>query len=140
MATGGDSLDSVQKNLCNICTDGDLSVNTDYFCVFCEQYLCLGCKQYHSRVKATKSHQVLGTDEIPTLSSLTLGSEAMESPTCSEHGRRFEHFCVNHMTIICQTCKLIEHKKCTNIIELKKAACDVYSEGHHSNIHKSMEA
>ena len=140
MATGGDSVDSGRKNICNICEKGDLSVTAEYVCVSCEQYLCLGCKQYHSRVKATKSHQVLGTDEIPSLSSLTLASEAMETPMCTEHGRQFEHFCVNHMTIVCQTCKLIEHKACTNIIELKKAACDVYSEGHHRYILKSMEA
>ena len=140
METGGDSVDSGRKKICNICEKGDLSVTAEYFCVSCEQYLCMGCKQYHSRVKATKSHQVLGTDEIPSLSSLTLGSEAMETPMCTEHGRQFEHFCVNHMTIVCQTCKLIEHKACTNIIELKKAACDVYSGGHHRDIHKSIEA
>ena len=140
MATGGDSVDSGRNNICNICEKGDLSVTADYFCVSCEQYLCGECKLYHSRVNATKSHQVLGTDEIPTLSSLTLGSEAMETPACSEHGRRFEHFCVNHMTIVCQTCKLIEHKACTNIIELTKAACVVYSEEHNRDILRSMEA
>ena len=139
MATGGDSIDSGRKNICNICEKGDLSITADYLCASCEQYLCGECKLYHSRVNATKSHHVIGTDEIPTLSSLTLGSEAIETPICTEHGRRFEHFCVNHMTIVCQTCKLIEHKACTNIIELKKAACDVYSEGHHTDIHKSME-
>ena len=140
MATGGDSVDSGLKNICNICEKGDLSVTAEYFCVSCEQFLCLGCKLYHSRVNATKSHQVLGTDEIPSLSSLTLGSEAMETPICTEHGRRFEHFCVNHMTIVCLTCKLIEHKACKNIIELTKAACDIYSEGHSRDILKSMEA
>ena len=66
MATGGDSVDSGRKNICNICEEGDVSVTAEYFCVSCEQYLCLGCKQYHSRVKATKSHQVIGTDEIPS--------------------------------------------------------------------------
>ena len=140
MATGGDSIDSGRKNICNICEKGDLIVTADYLCASCEQYLCGECKLYHSRVNATKSHQVLGTDEIPTLSSLTLGSEAMETPICTEHGRRFEHFCVNHLTSVCQTCKLIEHKACTSIIELTKAACDVYSEGHSRDILKSMEA
>ena len=140
MATGGDATDSGLKNICNICEKGDLSVTAEYFFVSCEQYLCGECKLYHSRVNATKSHQVLRTDEIPSLSSLTLGLEAMETPICTEHGRQFEHFCVNHMAIVCQACKLIEHKACTNIIELTKAACDVYSEEHHRDILKSMEA
>ena len=139
MATGGKSVDSGRKIVCNICEKGDLSVTADYFCVSCEQYLCLGCKQYHSRVKATESHQVLGTNEIQTLSSLTLGSEAMETPICAEHERKFEYFCVKHMTILCQTCKLIQHKTCTNITELQKAANDVFSEGHSKNILKGMD-
>ena len=43
------------------------------------------------------------------------------------------------MTIVCHTCILIEHKACSNIKELTKAACDVYSEGHSWDIYKSME-
>ena len=139
MAEGGDVVDSGQKYVCNICEQADLSVPAKHFCVSCEQYLCGECKIHHSRVKATKSHQVIGTDEIPTLTSLTLGSEAMETPVCTEHERPFEYFCVRHMAILCITCKLLGHKACGRVIELEKAACDVFSEGHSRNILKSME-
>ena len=139
MAEGGDVVDSGRKYVCNICEQADLNVQADHFCVSCEQYLCGECKLHHSRVKATKSHQVIGTDEIPTLASLTLGSEAMETPVCTEHERQFEYFCVPHMAILCITCKLIGHKACGKVIELDKAACDVFSEGHSRNILKSME-
>ena len=139
MATGGDLVDSGRKCVFNICEQAELNVQADHFCVSCEQYLCGDCKQHHSRVKATKSHHVIGTDEIPSLSSLTLGSEAMETPICSEHDRQFEYFCVGNMAILCMPCKLIGHKACTNIIELEKAACDVFSEGHSRDILKSMK-
>ena len=139
MAEGGDVVDSGRKYVCNICDQADLSVPADHFCVSCEQYLCGECKLHLSRVKATKSHQVIGTDEIPTLTSLTLGSEAMETPVCTEHERPFEYFCVPHMAILCITCKLLGHKVCGKVIELEKAACDVFSEGHSRNILKSME-
>ena len=139
MAEGGGEVDGGRKNICNICEEGGLSVGADQFCVSCEQYLCEECKLHHSRVKATKSHQVIGTDEIPTLTSLTLGSEAMETPVCTEHERHFEYFCVPHMAILCITCKLLGHKACGKVIELEKAACDVFSEGHSRNILRSME-
>ena len=139
MAEGGDVVDSGQKYVCNICEQADLSVPANHFCVSCEQYLCGECKIHHSRVKATRSHQVIGTDEIPTLTSLTLGSEAMETPVCTEHERPFEYFCVPHMAILCITCKLLGHKACGKVIELEKAACDVFSEGHSRNILKSMK-
>ena len=136
---GGLEVDQGRKNICNICEEGGLSVGADQFCVSCEQYLCQECKKYHSRVKATKSHQVIGTDEIPTLTSLTLGSEAMETPVCTEHERHFEYFCVPHMAILCITCKLLGHKACGKVIDLEKAACDVFSERHCRNILRSME-
>ena len=139
MAEGGGEVDGGRKNICNICEEGGLSVGADQFCVSCEQYLCEECKLHHSRVKATKSHQVIGTDEIPTLTSLTLGSEAMETPVCTDHERHFEYFCVPHMAILCITCKSLGHKACGKVIELKKAACDVFSEGHSRNILRSME-
>ena len=139
MATGGDSVDSGRKYICNICEQADLNVQADHFCVSCEQYLCGECKLHHSRVKATKLHQVVGTDEIPSLTSLTLGSEAMETPVCTEHERAFEYFCVGHMDVLCITCKLLGHKACGKVIELEKAACDVFSEGHSRNILKSIE-
>ena len=139
MATGGNSVDSGRKYSCNICEQADLNVQADHFCVSCEQYLCGECKLHHFRVKATKLHQVVGTDEIPSLTSLTLGSEAMETPVCTEHERPFEYFCVGHMAILCITCKLIGHKACGKVIELDKAACDVFSEGHSRNILKSMK-
>ena len=139
MATGGDSVDSGRKYSCNICEQADLNVQADHFCVSCQQYLCGECKLHHSRVKATKLHQVVGTDEIPSLTSLTLGSEAMETPVCTEHERPFEYFCVGHMDVLCITCKLIAHKACGKVIELEKAACDVFSEGHSRNILRSME-
>ena len=139
MAEGGGELDGERKKICNICEEGGLSVGADQFCVSCEQYLCEECKLHHSRVKATKSHQVIGTDEIPTLTSLTLGSEAMETPVCTEHERNFEYFCVPHMAILCITCKLLGHKACGKVIELGKAACDVFSEGHSRKILRSME-
>ena len=139
MAEGGGEVDGGRKNVCNICEEGGLSVGADQFCVSWEQYLCEECKLHHSRFKATKSHQVIGTDEIPTLTSLTLGSEAMETPVCTEHERHFEYFCVPHMAILCITCKLFGHKSCGKVIELEKAACDVFSEGHSRNILRSME-
>ena len=62
----------------------------------------------------------------------------METPICTEHERPFEYFCVGHMTLLCKTCKLIGHKACTNVIELVKAASDIFSVGHSRNILKSM--
>ena len=139
MAEGGGEVDGGRNIICNICEGGGLSVGADQFCVSCEQYLCEECKQYHSRVKATKSHQVIGIDEIPTLTSLTLGSEALETPTCKDHERPITYFCISHMTELCQTCRLMDHKTCANIIEFEKAVHDLFTKEHSKRLLKSLE-
>ena len=139
MAEGGDEVDAGKKIICNICEEGGQSVKADQFCVSCEQYLCEECKQYHSRVRATKSHQVIGNDEIPSWTSLTLGSDAIETPLCKDHEQKLTYFCVGHMTELCQSCRLMDHKNCVQVIEFDKALYDVFSEGHSKNILKSMK-
>ena len=84
MAEGGGEIDDGRNTLCNICEQGGLRIKADQFCVSCEQYLCEDCKLFHSRVKATRTHQVVGINEIPSL-TLSLGSEAMETPICKDH-------------------------------------------------------
>ena len=140
MAEGGNAVDSDRKNNCNICEDLGLSVRADQYCVSCEQYLCEGCKQYHSRVKATKLHQVIPiTDGIPSLISLTLSSESTETSVCKEHGQKLEHFCVSHMTELCEACRLTNHKKCEKSVPIKSAAHDMFSESHSEKILKSLK-
>ena len=139
MAEGGVEVYGGRKIICNICEEGGLSVKAYQFCVSCEQYLCKECKQYHSRVKVTKSHKIIGANAIPTLTSLTLGSEAVETPTCKDHERPITYFCISHMTKLCQSCRVKDHKICINVTEFEKAVHDVFTEGHVKRIRKSLE-
>ena len=71
---------------------------------------------------------MIGTDEIPSLTSLTLGSEAKETPIFTKHEKQFEYFCVGHMASLCKMCKLLKHQACEEVMELEKAACGVFLE------------
>ena len=139
MAEGGCVEDMQRTLMCNICEQGGISARADHFCVSCEQYLCDDCKLYHSRVKATRSHHVVGTDEIPSFTSLTLTSEAMETPTCKDHKRPITNFCISHMDELCPSCRLMEHKRCENITEFKKAVQSVFTEEHKTRINSSLD-
>ena len=139
MAGGGNDVGSGTRLTCNICEEVGLREQADQFCVSCQQYLCEECKQHHSRAKPTKSHQVIGTDEIPSLSSLTLGSDSNETPLCKDHESAIKYFCISHMTELCQSCRLMEHKQCANVTKIEKASCDMFTEEHSIKILKSME-
>ena len=139
MAEGGGEVDDGRNTLCNICEDRGLRVKADQFCVSCEQYLCEDCKLYHSRSKASRMHVVVGTNDIPSLTALTLGSEAMETPTCKDHQRPITYVCISHMTELCPSCRMMEHKKCNNVTEFRNAIHSVFTEEHTTRIHGSLE-
>ena len=125
MAEGGGEVADGRNTLCNICEQGELRVKAEQL--------------YHSRVKATRTHEVVGINEIPSLTSLTLGSEAMETPACKDHQRPITHFCISHMAVLCPSCRMMEHKKCSNVTEFREATHSVFTNGHTTRIHGSLE-
>ena len=57
MAEGGESEgESLTLGLCELCLEDDNEVKAKYFCLQCEQNMCLECKNYHRKVKVSKSH------------------------------------------------------------------------------------
>ena len=72
-------------------------------------------------------------------SSLNLGSTGVEPMLCREHEKEFKHFCKNHMTELCITCRRMEHKNCKSIIDITEAAENIYSNIHGKKITKSVK-
>ena len=77
-------------------------------------------------------------DNFPDISSLYLGSDAIESVRCREHGQEFIHFCKTHMTELCITCNRMEHRRCKTVIDIKEAGENIYSELHDKKITQSL--
>ena len=110
----------------------------------------MDCKNYHSVARATRSHEIkedVGSlkyvseaqMDMPSLSSLTLGSEPVDPPVCKEHGHEFKYFCKSHRVELCLTCRRMEHKNCKTVINIEKAAREIYSEAHGDKIIQSVK-
>ena len=78
-------------------------------------------------------------DNMPDVSSLYLGSDAVEPVRCREHGQEFKHFCKTHMTELCITCSRMEHRRCKSVIGIKDAAENIYSKLHDEKITQSVK-
>ena len=78
-------------------------------------------------------------DNMPDVSSLYLGSDAIEPVRCREHGQEFKHFCKTHMTELCITCSRMEHRRCKSVIGIKDAAENIYSKLHDEKITQSVK-
>ena len=100
------------------------------------QYLCEDCKLLHSRVKTTKTYEVVGLETL-----ITPGSEAMETPTCKDHNRPIMHFCKSHMAVLCKFYKLVDHYNCEiqNITEFDNAIHCIFTGEEGKRIHKCLE-
>ena len=77
--------------------------------------------------------------DMPSLSSLTLGSEPVDPPVCKEHGHEFKYFCKSHRVELCLTCRRMEHKNCKTVINIEQAAREVYSGNHGGKIIQSIK-
>lgn len=49
---------------CQQCSSDDVVVEAESYCIDCEQYLCKNCTSMHARMKATKTHQIIGKEEV----------------------------------------------------------------------------
>ena len=130
MAEGGISVDPDEVRLCDICGEGGNKVNATNYCLQCGQYLCLDCRNYHSRVKATRSHDLSGLDNIPKVTSGTSTLESTEAIICKEHERKLDFFCKTHKVELCLACRRIEHKECSTVVGIKKAVQEIFSNSH----------
>ena len=150
MAEGGDSVDSGRNRLCDICFKEGRSILSVCFCQQCEQYFCVDCKNYHLEARATRSHEIKedvgflkyvseAQMNMPSLSSLSLGSEPVDPPVCKEHGHEFKYFCKSHKVELCLTCRRMEHKNCKTVINIEQAAREIYSESHGGKIIQSVK-
>ena len=77
--------------------------------------------------------------DMPYLSSLTLGSESVDSPVCKEHGHEYKYFCKSHRVEVCLTCRRMEHKNCQTVLNIEQAAREVYSGSQRGKIIQSIK-
>ena len=96
MAEGGSSVDSGEVSSCDIYEEEGNKVNATNYCLHCEQYICKDCSNYHSRIKATRSHEFTKTDNIPKVLPAMRTSESIEAYICTKHGRQLDFFCKTH--------------------------------------------
>ena len=138
MATG-DSVDDGRSKWCYICEDDGQQTAANHFCTVCDQQHCDRCKNFHSKMRTTKSHAVVKIDEIQRITSLTLDAESINLPFCKHHGKEIKFFCTKDMVEICDTCKLIDHKTCENLMDIDKAANELFSEDQGQKILESIK-
>ena len=102
---------------CDACATDDLIREAKFFCPKCKERLCTSCQTWHSKLKATRSHAVL---PMAGLSETTFTDQSFQPDSvriACECGGESDmlYFCKTHETVICSTCKRIEHRRCKTL-------------------------
>ena len=121
--------------LCSQYLREEKQVESSMFCVQCKELLCLPCSKKHTKVDATKDHDIVSNDVrkmnkskanhvVPfdkDSKSLLSGSSASlkDYHICSRHlGQRYTKFCKEDDEMCCPECVRNGHKLCSEFINI----------------------
>ncbi|KAL3886979.1 hypothetical protein ACJMK2_026935 [Sinanodonta woodiana] len=113
--------------LCDPCTSEKRSIIAMGLCVECREYLCEDCINSHKRVRAVKSHRVLSMHDISKHPDVI--THLNVSSNCTIHtDKQIEYFCKDHKTVCCVKCSIIDHRSCSEMVDLKTSTKTVLDE------------
>lgn len=78
-------------------------------------------------------------DSMPSMSSLSRSSDSVEAIVCGNHKQEVTYFCKTHMEELCFTCKCKKHGSCNTVIDITRAAKEIYSKSHGQKIIQSLK-
>ena len=101
--------------LCSICEAQHTIKNADNWCPECEEGLCSECLKHHNVSKYTKSHEVISIDNYHKIPQ----SVSQIVQHCTEHDRRYQHYCPMHESLCCPLCISEHHNDCLGLLAIE---------------------
>ncbi|KAK3589255.1 hypothetical protein CHS0354_008320 [Potamilus streckersoni] len=115
----GDIKNTEVDQMCGPCSVVEISGHAQKYCMECAEFLCDKCVRQHQRLKGTKSHILIQTDE---LKSAQFAFDQSDLQMCCKHpNKEVEFLCKDDNSLCCSICVAYGHKQCTDIVDLNKA-------------------
>ncbi|KAK3578925.1 hypothetical protein CHS0354_035556 [Potamilus streckersoni] len=125
---------------CEVCSNSSDSYSNlaKKFCTVCEEFMCDNCVAYHQKMKMTKGHQIITTDDLETNPENRI--RFREGFGCHEHDNEdIKFYCNIHETACCSTCSFLHHKSCPDVLELKQSLPGLLEEMNTQKIMEQMQ-
>ncbi|XP_003747201.1 transcription intermediary factor 1-alpha [Galendromus occidentalis] len=108
--------DESARNMCTSCDEG---VSATGYCKDCEEWLCGGCISAHQRVKVTKDHQILSTEQA---GQALKAAAKKRFQMCEKHPKEpLKFYCSKCSTLTCRDCQLEDHQNHGDYLALAAA-------------------
>ena len=101
--------------LCSICEAQHTIKNAANWCPECEEGLCSECLKHHTVSKYTKLHEAILIENYHKIPQ----SVSMIVQHCTEHDRRYQHYCPVHESLCCPLCISEDHNECVGLLAIE---------------------
>lgn len=113
--------DELRSYVCGPCNFRETERRATSYCSDCEELLCLNCADSHGGYKSFKNHKLASLENTP--SELASGKVNLCNVRCDcSHNTEVVLYCEEHGDVICQSCKLVQHRRCKTIPVSEKGA------------------
>ncbi|WAR13705.1 GBP1-like protein [Mya arenaria] len=100
--------------LCEPCRADGKELEAHGFCNNCNEYMCPSCIKVHGKLTATKHHNVLGKQKMPThYPARKKAPDVSCLELCKDHPpEAIKFFCPTHAQLCCGDCIVLDHRAC----------------------------
>ncbi|KAI8503470.1 hypothetical protein Bbelb_184410 [Branchiostoma belcheri] len=91
--------------ICRVCSTGTGATS---YCVDCQEHLCQVCTDAHRRLKLTRAHNIVSTDNLSPVMADRGGDD--NTALCPRHGEINKFHCDTCHLVICLHCVVTAHK------------------------------
>ncbi|KAL3891956.1 hypothetical protein ACJMK2_004198 [Sinanodonta woodiana] len=100
---------------CDQCIKQGKELLATYFCKDCDRSMCMSCMQFHDGFPSLGRHYIISVSD--GAQSCFVTPDMSTIATCNKHSKkRIKFFCGDHETPCCNTCVILEHRKCERVI------------------------
>ncbi|XP_053399996.1 E3 ubiquitin-protein ligase TRIM33-like [Mercenaria mercenaria] len=105
---------------CTPCSADGTREEAIKYCSECDEYLCTTCTKYHHKMKASRDHKLVDTEEgrQELLDVKTTAKIKCRQP----QDRDIEMFCGTHDMVYCLMCIATDHRSFCDVTSLKDAS------------------
>ncbi|XP_071161842.1 uncharacterized protein [Mytilus edulis] len=110
-------------DFCTLCYDDGTSSKAVTWCPECEVFLCLDCEKHHKKLRISKDHKTISTEDYNKLPKFMREI----SSQCKDHLKKFELYCSFDDCPCCVQCLTDKHQKCQEMKSLSDILKEIKS-------------
>lgn len=105
--------------LCQPCGITKEKKKAEFYCIVCNEYLCIFCHASHSKLKMSKFHKTIVVAENGD-EKRSVYEEYSKLLMCETHpDKEIEFYCEDDDELFCSTCAFLNHRSCDEVLEVK---------------------